>query len=91
MVASALVVLAITGAVYVHSTRAPRARGPVRRTGGWAARANTTSGAKIPANVSTHAPALAVPLIPLLPRGAPFWVSNASAQAGAPNKTGPGA
>jgi hypothetical protein len=48
---------------------------------------NATASTKTPINVSTHAPALAVPLVPLLPRGAPFWVSNASAQAKAPNTT----
>ena len=89
--ASALIVLAMTAAVHMHASRAPRAPGPARRTGGLVPRANATSAAKALAHASAQAPALAVPLVPLLPRGAPFWVSNASAQAQAPNKTGPGA
>ncbi len=86
-----LFVLAMTAAVCMHISRAPRAPGPTRRTGGLVPRTNATSAAKVPANASARAPVLAVPLVPLLPRGAPFWVSNASAHAGAPNGTGPGA
>ena len=99
--ASALIVLAMTAAVCTHASRAPRAPGPTRRTGVLVPRtnatsaanvlANATSAAKELANASARAPVLAVPLVPLLPRGAPFWVSNASAHAGAPNRTGPGA
>lgn len=89
MAASTLIVLAMTAAVYMHALRAPQAPGPMRRTGGFRSPVNATGNTKTPANVSTHAPALAVPLVPLLPRGAPFWVTNASAQAKAPNRTAP--
>ena len=91
MAAIALIVLAMTRAAYMHTSRTPNARAPERRTGGLRPWVNDTRSAKKQANVSAHAPALAVPLVPLLPRGAPFWVSNASAQARAPNKTTPAA
>ena len=91
MLASALVVLAMTAAVYIHTSRTPRAPVGVRRTGGVLPPANATHAPKIEANVSAWRPVLAVPLVPQLPRGAPFWVSNASAQAKAPNKTAPAA
>jgi hypothetical protein len=87
MATSALIVLAMTGAVYVHTTRAPRAPGPVRRTGGLGPPVNDTAVPTVQANASAHARALPVPLVPVLPRGAPFWVSNASAKASAANMT----
>lgn len=98
MGASLLVVLAMTAAVHVYTSRAP---GPARRAGGFGAWPNATAKplavntTKAPpgtpnaivAGASAQSPALAVPLVPLQPRGAPFWVSNASAHAGGWNKT----
>ena len=90
MGASLLVVLGMTAAAHVYASRAP---GPARRTGGSGPWTNAT--AKPPsvttntlfAGASAQSPALAIPLVPLQPYGAPFWVSNVSAHAGAWNKT----
>ena len=99
--ACALVVLAVmTAGMHMHAPRAPN---PARRSGGFGKWTNAT--AKLPpaktakalvtttnatvTRPSAHSPALAVPLVPLQPRGAPFWVSNVSTHAGTQNKTEP--